>query len=145
MASLNVIHLIGNIGREPEMRYLPNGTACTSFSLAVSDDYKKDEQWVKRTEWFSITTWNKHAEYIAQKYHIGDTIYVEGKIRLRKYQKQDGSEGTSLDVNAQTTKMVAAKNKAANSPFPDNNLQSEPQVEDDPFTAEDSGSDEIPL
>jgi len=125
--SLNKIILIGNIGREPEMRYTPNGRAVASFSLAVADDYKKDGEWVKVTDWFNITMWGKSAEYANEKLHVGDVLYVEGKAKLRIYTKADGSLGASLDVTAQATKILIAKNKTQNS------SQFEPHIDDDPF------------
>jgi len=136
MPSLNKITLIGNIGKEPEMRYTPSGTPVTSFSLAVSDDYKKDGEWVKVTDWFNVTMWNKSAEYAAQKLHVGDVIYVEGKIKQRTYTKGDGSSGSSMDVTAQSTKILIQKNK------PQNGSQNEPTVDDDPFA---DGDKDLPL
>lgn len=137
MPSLNKITLIGNIGREPEIRYTPNGKIVASFSLAVSDDYKKNEEWVKVTDWFTISMWGKSAEYAQQKLHVGDVLFVEGKAKLRTYTKTDGSLGASIDVTAQTTKILIPRNKSQNG------YQSDPQIpDDDPFA---EGNEDQPL
>lgn len=134
MTSLNKITLIGNIGREPEMRYTPNGRAVTSFSLAVSDDYKKNDEWVKVTDWFNVSMWGKSAEYAANKLHVGDTIYVEGKVKQRTFTKGDGSFGASMEVTAQSTKMIAQRNKpnGYSDPQPDPEI-GDPFPDDDPI------------
>ncbi|MFP3897893.1 MAG: single-stranded DNA-binding protein [Dehalococcoidia bacterium] len=101
MASLNKIMLIGNVGSDPEMRYTPNGKAVTSFRMATnyryvgSDGERKDE-----TEWFRVSVWGKQAESCNQFLSKGRRVYVEGRLRSRSWEGQDGQMRTSLEVSA---------------------------------------------
>lgn len=101
MASLNKIMLIGNVGGDPEMRYTPNGKAVTSFRMATnyryvgSDRERKDE-----TEWFRVSVWGKQAESCNQFLSKGRRVYVEGRLRSRSWEGQDGQMRTSLEVSA---------------------------------------------
>ena len=101
MASLNKIMLIGNVGSDPEMRYTPNGKAVTSFRMATnyryvgSDGVRKDE-----TEWFRVSVWGKQAESCNQFLSKGRRVYVEGRLRSRNWEGQDGQMRTSLEVSA---------------------------------------------
>ena len=101
MASLNKIMLIGNVGSDPEMRYTPNGKAVTSFRMATnyryvgSDGERRDE-----TEWFRVSVWGKQAESCNQFLSKGRRVYVEGRLRSRNWEGQDGQMRTSLEVSA---------------------------------------------
>jgi single-strand DNA-binding protein len=90
--------LIGNLGRDPEMRYTPGGTAVTEFSLAVNRRRREGEQ--EETDWFRIVCWGNLAE-IADKYLTrGTKIYVDGRLQIRRYTGNDGQERTSVVVVA---------------------------------------------
>ena len=83
---LNKIQIIGNLGRDPEMRYTPNGVATTTFSVAVNRGRRgKDGQVVEETEWFHIITWNKLAETADQYLTKGTRVFIEGRLQVRKY------------------------------------------------------------
>ena len=89
---LNKVLLIGHLGKDPELKYTPNGTAVCNFSLASSDSYKGDDgNWVDRTEWHNIVVWRKLAEICGQYLKKGSKIYMEGKLTTESYEK-DGTK-----------------------------------------------------
>ena len=116
------IMLIGNLGREPEMRYTPSGQAVTSFSVAVDESYTgNDGQRVKRTAWFRISTWGKQAETCNQYLHKGSKVLVEGRLvpdqatgGPRIWTRQDGTSGASYEVNAQTVRFLTPRAEGEN-------------------------------
>ena len=101
MASLNKIMLIGNVGSDPEMRYTPNGKAVTSFRMATNYRYAgSDGERREETEWFRVSVWGRQAESCNQFLSKGKRIYVEGRLRSRSWEGQDGQMRTSLEVSA---------------------------------------------
>ena len=101
MASLNKIMLIGNVGSDPEMRYTPNGKAVTSFRMATNYRYDgSDGERREETEWFRVSVWGRQAESCNQFLSKGKRVYVEGRLRSRSWEGQDGQMRTSLEVSA---------------------------------------------
>lgn len=114
------IILIGNLGKEPEMRYTPSGQAVTSFSVAVDESYTgNDGQRVKRTMWVRVSTWGKNAENCNQYLHKGSKVLVEGRLipdqatgGPRVWSRQDGTNGASYEVNASTVRFLTPRSEA---------------------------------
>lgn len=101
MASLNKVMLIGNMGTEPEMRFTPNGNPVTSFRMATSRSYTtSDGDRKQETEWFTIVAWNKLAEKCNQFLTKGRRVYVEGRLRTRTWEGQDGQKRVNVEVIA---------------------------------------------
>jgi len=101
MASLNKVILIGNVGNDPEMRYTPDGKPVTSFNLAVSRRYTTREgERREETEWFTVVTWNRLAETCNQFLAKGRRAYVEGRLRSRTWDGQDGQKRFRNEVIA---------------------------------------------
>jgi len=99
MASLNKIILIGNVGADPEMRYTPDGNAVTSFNIATNYRYTTSSGEAKEeTEWFKVITWRKLAEQCNQFLAKGRQVYVEGRLRTRNWEGQDGQKHVSIEV-----------------------------------------------
>jgi len=99
---LNKVLLIGNLGKDPEMKYTPQGTAITTFSLAVSRSRKSPEgQMIDETEWFRIVAWDKLAETCNEFLRKGSKAYIEGRLQTRKWTGQDGQERQTVEVVAQ--------------------------------------------
>lgn len=93
--------LIGNVGSDPEMRYSPNGKAVTSFRMATNYRYAgSDGEQREETEWFRVSVWGRQAESCNQFLSKGKRIYVEGRLRSRSWEGQDGQMRTSLEVSA---------------------------------------------
>jgi len=86
---LNKVMIIGNVGKEPEMRFTPSGSAVTSFSVAVNEKLTSEGDQQERTEWFNIVVWNKLAEVCNQFLNKGSKVYIEGKLKTRKWQDKD--------------------------------------------------------
>lgn len=105
---LNKIMLIGNLGRDPEMSYTPDGTAITKFSLAVSRRSKDRDTGERREEttWFNIVAWRQLAEIMNQYLHKGSKVYIEGRMTSRKYTNKDGVEVTAWEVVASEMEML---------------------------------------
>ena len=112
--SLNKVILIGYLGRDPEVRSMPNGEAVCNFSIATSESWK-DQNGVKqeRTEWHEITLYRKLAEIAGQYLKKGSLVYLEGKIQSRKYTDKTGIERTAYDIIANEMKMLSSKNDTA--------------------------------
>lgn len=98
MPGINRVTLIGNLGQDPEVRYMPNGNAVANLSLATSEKWKdKEGQKQERTEWHRVSVFGKLAEIIQKYCHKGDTLYLEGKLRTRSYEK-DGIKRYTTEV-----------------------------------------------
>lgn len=99
--SLCKITMIGNLGRDPEMRYTPDGRPVTTFSVAVNRNTKNQAgEWLEETEWFRVTVWGNQAERMAENLRKGSRVYVEGRFRTREWEGQDGAKRTALEVTA---------------------------------------------
>ncbi len=103
MASLNKVMLIGNAGKDAELRYLANGSAQAQFSLAVNRSWKGDDgNWSEQTEWFNVVAWRELAERISQTVTKGKQVYVEGRLQSRSWDNDQGQKQTRTEVIAQT-------------------------------------------
>jgi len=116
MAGMQKITIIGNLGRDPEMRYTPNGAAVTSFSVAVTRKYTTSEgQQREETDWFNVSCWNKLAETANQYLTKGKQVYIEGRISVRLYDDtRSGEKRFSMDVRANEMQMLGSRGDAAN-------------------------------
>ena len=109
MASINRAILIGNLGKKPEVRYLPNGDAVANFSLATSENYKnKEGVKVEKTEWHNIVMYRKVAEIAEQYLDKGSSVYIEGKIQYSSYEK-DGVTRYMTHIVADKMQMLGGK------------------------------------
>lgn len=113
--SLNKVMLIGNLGRDPEMRYMPNGDAVCNFSIATSESWndRNSGQRQERTEWHNITMYRRLAEVAGQYLKKGSQVYIEGKIQSRKYTDKNGVERTAYDIIANEMKMLGSRNSGS--------------------------------
>lgn len=116
MAGVNKVILVGNLGKDPEVRHLEGGTAVANFTLATSEAYKdKSGQRIEQTEWHNIVVWRTLAE-VAEKYlKKGSTIYLEGKIRTRSWEDKDKVKRYTTEIVADTFTMLGKKENSSNS------------------------------
>ncbi|MGE5124010.1 MAG: single-stranded DNA-binding protein [Acidobacteriaceae bacterium] len=113
----HTIILVGNLGRDPEMRYTPSGQAVTNFSVATNRQYTgSDGQLVKETIWFRVSTWGKNAENCNQFLKRGSKVLIEGRLipdantgGPRVWNRQDGTPSASFEVSAQTVRFLTAR------------------------------------
>lgn len=110
MAGVNKVILIGNLGKDPEVRYLDNGVAVANFSLATTENYKnKEGERVSQTEWHNIVLWRGLAEVAEKWLKKGSSVYVEGKIRTRKWEDKDGNTRYSTEILGDNMTMLGGK------------------------------------
>lgn len=110
MASLNKVMLIGNLGKDPEVRYLPNGDAVANFTIATSETYKdKNGDKQEKTEWHNITCYRRLGEIAGQYLKKGRPVYIEGKIQTRKWQDKEGKDRYTTEIIADEMKMLGGR------------------------------------
>ena len=108
---LNKVILIGRLGRDPEVRHMPNDEAVCNFSVATSESWKDQSgQRQERVEWHNVTMYRRLAEIAGQYLKKGSQVYLEGRIQSRKYQGKDGIERTAYDIIAIEMKMLGGGN-----------------------------------
>lgn len=115
MAGINKVILVGNLGRDPEMRYTQNGVAVCSFSLATSETYKDrtSGEKVTQTEWHNIILWRGLAETAEKYLRKGSSVYIDGKIRTRKWEDQQGQTRYTTEIIADTMQMLDRRDSSA--------------------------------
>jgi single-strand DNA-binding protein len=110
MASLNKVQIIGNAGRDAELRYLANGTATANFSVAVSRNYRgPDGDWKEETEWFNVVAWRELAERISQSVTKGKQVYVEGRLQTRSWDDDQGQKHQRTELVAQSILLLGRR------------------------------------
>lgn len=110
MASVNKVILVGNLGRDPETRYMPNGEAVTNFSIATTETWKdKSGEKKEATEWHRITMYRKLAEIASEYLKKGSSVYIEGKLQTRKWTDKDGVEKYTTEIVADVMQMLGGK------------------------------------
>ena len=107
MASVNKVILVGNLGKDPEVRFTPSGRAVAKFSLATTDSWMDQESGrQERTEWHNIVVWGKQAENCGQYLAKGRQVYIEGAIRSRSYDDKDGNKRYITEIVAQRVQFL---------------------------------------
>ena len=110
MASLNKIMLIGNLGKDPEIRVAASGQTVANFSLATKEQFKnKSGEREERTEWHSIVVWGRLAEIARDYLHKGKQVYIEGRLQTRKWQDKNGQDRYTTEVVAELMQMLGNK------------------------------------
>lgn len=110
MASVNKVILIGNLGKDPETRYLPSGDAVTNISVATTDTWKdKSGEKQEHTEWHRVAFFGKLAEIAGEYLKKGSPVYVEGRIRTRKWQDKEGQDRYSTEIVADRMQLLGAR------------------------------------
>ena len=111
MASLNKVMLIGNLGKDPEVRYTTSGQAVASFNLATSEKYKNKQSgdWEEKTEWHRVTLWGKLAEIAGEYLVKGKTVYIEGRLQTRKWTDRDGNDRYTTEIVGDRMQMLGGR------------------------------------
>jgi single-strand DNA-binding protein len=135
--SFNKIILVGNLGRDPELRYTPQGTPVCSFTVATNEKRKdKSGETQDFTTWFRVTLWGRQAETASQYLTKGRPVYVEGRLRLEEWTDRDGKPRYTLEVHATDMQFIGGTrsdepNVSASKPAPTDRVSSEPELSDD--------------
>lgn len=148
-SGLNRIQIIGNLGRDPEMRFTPSGTAVTQFSVAVTHRKRRQgtDEWEDETTWFRVVCWDRYAEMVdnmASRGHLkkGTKVYVEGRLQVRNYTAQDGNERTAVEITASDIRILSRssdtgggyeRDYAPSSETADRNNDEDEDMDDVPF------------
>lgn len=119
-----LIIIAGNVGKDPEMRYMPDGKAVTSFSVATNRQYTgSNGEQVKETTWFRVTTWGKTAEVCNQYIKKGSKVLVEGRLTADKatggpkiWTRQDGTAGASFEISAASVRFLSSRGEVESGP-----------------------------
>lgn len=110
MASVNKVILVGNLGRDPEVRYMPNGEAVCNFSIATTDTWKdKSGAKQERTEWHNIVMYRKLAEIAGEYLKKGRPVYIEGRLQTRKWQTKEGQDRYTTEIIADQMQMLGTR------------------------------------
>ena len=117
MASVNKVILVGNLGADPETRYMPNGDAVANIRLATTESWKDKSSGEKKeiTEWHRVVFYRKLAEIVGQYLKKGSSVYIEGRIRTRKWQDKEGQERYTTEIEATEMQMLGGRQSAASS------------------------------
>jgi len=131
---INKVILVGNVGRDPEIKSLPSGTRLATFSLATTDRRFKDESGNPRTEWHNLVAWGRLADIVEQYVSKGKQLYIEGQIRTRSYE-QDGQKKYFTEIHIQEMELLGGRPSSDGGGFrdsgPDNGFPDD--VDDVPF------------
>ena len=140
--ALSKIQIIGNLGRDPELRYTKSGQAVANFTLATTENWTRDGNREERTEWHRVVAWGKTAELCTQYLTKGRTVYIEGQIRTREWEDKEGHKRQTTEIHAQTVQFLGSGPRSG----------SAPRAPDEPAPAGESaatsaapGDDEIPF
>ncbi|MFT7301129.1 MAG: single-strand DNA-binding protein [Porticoccus sp.] len=154
---INKVILVGNLGKDPEAKFMPNGNAVTNITVATSESWKDKQtgQQQERTEWHRVVFFNRLAEIASEYLKKGSKVYVEGSLRTRKWQGQDGQDRYTTEIVAREMQMLDSRGGSAeydnpahaqqNAPQPQANQQPSGSTAPVSDTGFDSFDDDIPF
>ncbi len=133
MAGVNKVILLGNLGGDPEMRYLPSGVAVANFSLATTESYTKDGEKVTKTEWHKIAAFGRLGEICGEFLSKGKQVYIEGKIQTRSWEDKEGTKKYMTEIIANTMQMLGSRGAGGGAPSSPPPSASSGDLDDVPF------------
>lgn len=146
--AVNKVILVGNLGKDPELRYTPAGAAVATFTLATSERFKgRDGQMQEKTEWHNVVAWRQLAEICGKYLHKGRQIYIEGRITYRSYDDKDGNKRYITEIVADQMQMLGNRGEGEGSGR-DSGRRSTPAPAAEPMHYEEppfNPDDEIPF
>ncbi len=147
--SVNKVILIGRLGKDPEVKYTPNGAPVAKFSLATDEVFKdKAGEQQRRTEWHNIVAWNKLAEICGEYLTKGKQVYIEGRIQSRQWEDQSGNKRTSYEIIAREMKMLGSRadsERAAAAAAEPTSASAEPVAPPEPSSPPEITDEDIPF
>lgn len=135
---INKVILVGNVGKDPEVKHLDKGVSVARFSLATSETYKKDNQKVTNTEWHNIVVWRGLVEVVEKYVKKGTPLYIEGKIRTRSWDDKDGNKRYTTEIVVDTMQLLGQKQGGEEHPVE----KDEPTISEADIPAE---ADDLPF
>jgi single-strand DNA-binding protein len=113
--TINKAIVLGRLGKDPEMRYAPSGTAIATFSVATNSRQKADGEWVDKTDWHNILAFGKLAEFAGEYLSKGKLIYIEGRIQTSSWEDQQGQKKYKTEIVVSELQMIGSKNDSSGS------------------------------
>ncbi|HTO55133.1 MAG TPA: single-stranded DNA-binding protein [Myxococcota bacterium] len=145
MASVNKVILVGNVGRDPELRYTQSGQPVASFSIATNERFKdRDGNWKDRTEWHRIVAWARLAEICGEYLRKGSPVYIEGRIQTRDWEDKEGNKRQTTEIVALSMQMLGRRGEGGG-PSLGGDDQSQAGGADPLSQAPSGADDEIPF
>ncbi|HMB30462.1 MAG TPA: single-stranded DNA-binding protein [Desulfohalobiaceae bacterium] len=133
----NKVLLVGRLGRDPELRYTPNGSPVANFPMATDESYTDREgNRQQKTEWHRIVVWNKQAESVSNYLSKGRQALVEGSLQTRKWQDQQGVDRYTTEIKAQRVVFMDSMSQGTQQAYQSGQAQSSSKPQDDPFNSE---------
>jgi len=116
---INKVIIVGNLGSDPETRYMPSGAAVTNFTVATNESWKDKQtgEQKERTEWHRVAMFNRLAEIAAEYLRKGSQVYIEGKLRTRKWQDRDGNDRWTTEIVADEMQMLGGRGGGGSAPM----------------------------
>ena len=148
MSGINKVILVGNLGKDPEVRHLEGGAVVAKFPLATSETYKtKDGQRVDQTEWHNIVMWRGLAESAEKYLRKGSLVFIEGKIRTRSWDDKDGNKRYATEIVADTMTMLGSNKRNDEGTQNTNTSENRPASQDETSSMDISGNsgDDLPF
>lgn len=142
---VNKVIIIGNLGRDPEVRYAQSGMAICKLSVAVTERVKDGDAWKDQTEWFRVTVFGKSAENAGQYLAKGRQVYVEGRLKTEKYKDKDGVEKTSTEVIANQVNFLGGGNGEGGAPRSTGGGATEPKAANGAPASDGFIDDDLPF
>lgn len=143
---INKVILVGNLGADPDTRYMPSGSAVTNLSIATSESWKDKQtgEQKERTEWHKVAMFNRLAEIAAEYLRKGSQVYIEGKLRTRKWQDRDGNDRWTTEVVADEMQMLGGRG-GGSAPMSSDPSSGPSQSSAPPAPSGDDFDDDIPF
>ncbi len=143
---INKVMLIGNLGKDPEIKHFENGGAVAKFSVATNENYMdKAGEWQQKTEWHDVVVWNKNAERAEKQLTKGQMVYIEGKLTHRKWQDDQGNNRYNTEVVANTFRLLERRERNELSQGGMNNFPQQENAPAAPSTANNAMDDDLPF
>ena len=146
--SVNKVILVGNLGKDPELKHTSSGTAVATMTVATNERFKdKSGEWQDKTEWHNVVLWQRLAEIAAEYLKKGRSVYVEGRLQVREYEDKDGNERTSVEVVAGKVRFLGRGNNNGDEKrsTPGQPRAKTEQPSASPGEFDQSGADDVPF
>lgn len=141
--TVNKVILIGRLGKDPEMRYAPSGTAIATFSIATNHQQKSEGEWVEKTEWHNLLTFGKTAEFAGEYLNKGKQVFIEGRLQTSSWEDQQGQKKYKTEIVVNDLQLIGGKGDGdSGSQAASSTSESSKQAPPEPATEEE---DDLPF
>lgn len=142
--TVNKVILLGRLGKDPEMRYAPSGTAIATFSIATNHRQKSEGEWVEKTEWHNILAFGKTAEFAGEYLNKGKQVFIDGRLQTSSWEDQQGVKKYKTEIIVNELQMVGGKGDGGASTTTSSNSASKEPIKEAPEPATEE-EDDLPF